>query len=152
MLLLLLLLLLLLQATISTSGSFPELPASRSVELRLFSSVPPTTVTANGQTIPYSRFGGPNTWTYDGVELSTIINLADVTPKTTMEVDVNTAVLPNADAVFSGLRVSGVDCCDFLAVAELFLTLPGPLFVCFGLHRAPCATPTTPSPCLTTPA
>lgn len=109
MLLLLLLLLLLLQATISTSGSFPELPASRSVELRLFSSVPPTTVTANGQTIPYSRFGGPNTWTYDGVELSTIINLADVTPKTTMEVDVNTAVLPNADAVFSGLRVSGVE-------------------------------------------
>mmetsp|Transcript_38622 Transcript_38622/g.76005 ORF Transcript_38622/g.76005 Transcript_38622/m.76005 type:complete len:1047 (+) Transcript_38622:22-3162(+) len=43
--------------SISTSGTFPELPQTRSYQLHLLNSAPVTTVTVNGKSVPYNRFG-----------------------------------------------------------------------------------------------
>jgi alpha-glucosidase (family GH31 glycosyl hydrolase) len=59
--------------TIKTSGSFPELPQKKSVTIVLTNTVPPSGVKIQGKDVPYSRFGGPGTWTYDGAELSIVI-------------------------------------------------------------------------------
>jgi alpha-glucosidase len=43
--------------SISTSGSFPELPSSRSYQLRLLNAGTLASVTVNGASVPYNRFG-----------------------------------------------------------------------------------------------
>jgi hypothetical protein len=43
--------------TVTTNGSFPELPASRAYQLRFLNSPPITGVMANGVQITYNRFG-----------------------------------------------------------------------------------------------
>ncbi len=43
--------------TVSTNGTFPELPASRAYQLRFLNSPPITAVTANGVAVAYNRFG-----------------------------------------------------------------------------------------------
>jgi len=46
-----------LTVTISTSGSYPQLPAVRSYQLRLLNQGPLSSVMAGGQQVPYNRFG-----------------------------------------------------------------------------------------------
>ena len=58
---------------ISTEGGYPQLPSTRTYEVSVVGVAPPESVTVAGATIPYSRWGGPNTWTYDGSALATII-------------------------------------------------------------------------------
>jgi hypothetical protein len=43
--------------TISTTGTFPELPATRAYQIRVLNSAPIASVTVNGVTVPYNRYG-----------------------------------------------------------------------------------------------
>lgn len=49
-----------LTITISTNGTFPELPATRAVQLHLLNSGPLAAVTVNGASVPFVRFGRVN--------------------------------------------------------------------------------------------
>ena len=51
---------------IATEGAFPELPTTRTYTVVFVNAPPASAVTANGATLQYDRWGGPNTWTYDG--------------------------------------------------------------------------------------
>ena len=64
-----------LSFTVSTSGHCERLPTSRATIIRLVNSLPPSRVDANGLSIPYARFGGPNTWTYKSKESAVVIEL-----------------------------------------------------------------------------
>jgi len=59
--------------TISTSGSFQEFPRVRFYTIRLVNFVAPLLVTGNGVRYHYSAIGGRDTWSYDGIEFTTII-------------------------------------------------------------------------------
>ncbi len=63
---------------VSSNGSYPSFPSTRTVVVRILNSFPPTEVVAGGQTISYARFGGANTWTYSGEEMATIIEITGV--------------------------------------------------------------------------
>jgi len=43
--------------TIATNGSYAELPATRSYQIRIMNGAPIATVTVNGVAVPYKRFG-----------------------------------------------------------------------------------------------
>jgi len=46
-----------LTVTISTAGSYPQLPATRAYQIRVLNGAPVSSVTVNGVTVPYNRFG-----------------------------------------------------------------------------------------------
>ena len=64
--------------------------------------MPPTSVVSNGVSVPYARFGGPNTWSYDGVQVWAVIELAGVSTGTPLDVTVVT--LPTDDSAMSGVK------------------------------------------------
>lgn len=66
-----------LTLSINVEGEYLELPAMRTYVLRLMSFFPPKSVEVNNMTLPYSRFGGPKTWSYDGPDLSVIVDLGE---------------------------------------------------------------------------
>ena len=79
-------------------GSFEGMPATRGYELRLVNTFPPDAVSVDGRAIPYSEDPAPDTWNYDGNELSTVIHLASRPVGRGIEVaidenDADTAVL-----------------------------------------------------------
>lgn len=56
-------------------GGYPEFPSSRSITVRIVNSLPPSAVTANGNAVAYARFGGPQTWTYDGDDMAVVLQV-----------------------------------------------------------------------------
>lgn len=61
---------------IETVGAFPELPLERSYTIRLVNSLPPSKVVVDGGApLPFSRWGGEGSWSYDGPSLTTEIRL-----------------------------------------------------------------------------
>jgi len=50
------------QVTIATTGTYPELPASRRYTVRLVNCNPPTAATVNGASVLGARTGGDSTW------------------------------------------------------------------------------------------
>lgn len=59
-------------------GKYAGAPASRSYELRLPAMFPPVSVRCGEKSIPYSRFGGSDCWTYDSYTLAPVIFLDDM--------------------------------------------------------------------------
>lgn len=59
-------------------GSFPGMVTSRGYELRFPCSFPPTTVTVNGQNIPYSADAKVGSWSYAGNDFETHIYLSEL--------------------------------------------------------------------------
>jgi hypothetical protein len=59
------------------SGSFAAKPTSRTHTLKLESTLPPSFVAADNVRLPWSRWGGAGTWSYDGLSLTTIINMPE---------------------------------------------------------------------------
>ena len=56
-----------LEATVELRrGAFRGASETRTVEFRFLSRLPPRAVTCDGSALPYARFGGEGTWTYDG--------------------------------------------------------------------------------------
>ena len=84
--------------TVSSNGSYSAFPTTRTYILRVANGFPPTSVQANGINVPYARFGGPNTWTYSGVEMSTYVEVTGVSTSTTFTVVV-TANLASANGI-----------------------------------------------------
>ena len=59
--------------TIGTAGSYPGLPNARTYCVRLLDAPPPAAgVTVNGAGLPYARFGGPGSWTFDGTAMAVV--------------------------------------------------------------------------------
>ncbi len=58
-------------------GEYKGAPESRAYELRFPAQLPPKSVKVNGEEIAYSRFGGADTWTYDGYSLAPVVYLAE---------------------------------------------------------------------------
>lgn len=77
--------------TVSMSGSFDSLPALRGTTIRLMNTVPPSFVTANGKAIPYARFGGKGSWSFDSQDTAVIIELAPIPVTDNIQVFVNTS-------------------------------------------------------------
>lgn len=91
--------------TISTTGHFSQLPSTRTHIVRLVASMPLVSVTANGANVAYARWGGANTWTYDGVRMEAVIEVSNVAVATPLVVVVTTAAVPSG-AVVPGIRGS----------------------------------------------
>jgi len=45
------------------------------VSLRLVNVLPPSGVMADGVTVPFSRYGGAQAWTYDGDDVAVVIEV-----------------------------------------------------------------------------
>lgn len=61
--------------SVSTEGHCEKLPTFRATTLRVVNSLPPTSVLANADSIPYSRHGGKGTWSYDSSDSATVVEL-----------------------------------------------------------------------------
>lgn len=90
---------------IGTIGTFPELPASRTYTVRLVNAMPLTSASANGKALPYARWGGPNTWTYDGSTMEAVVQVDDVAIATGVTIVAVEAATP-AGANLDGMRGS----------------------------------------------
>jgi len=85
--------------------SYTMLPTERQVTLKLVSSMPPTSVTANGQKLEYSRWGGStkgNNWSYDGHSLTSVIRLTSVIVHDGVTIQV--VAPPANESLLSGLK------------------------------------------------
>lgn len=51
--------------TVSTSGHCDKLPTTRATTIRLVNTAPPDSVVVNGLSLPFARFGGQGTWSYE---------------------------------------------------------------------------------------
>jgi len=71
--------------------AYAGMPEKRGYEFRFPCEMPPEKVVVDGTPLPYSRFGGTDTWTYDGYSL---------------EVRVQTSEKPCAEGVVAELRFS----------------------------------------------
>ena len=91
--------------TIQTSGSFAELPKSRTHVVRLVNAMPLTAATAGGKALPYARWGGANTWTYDGSRMEAIVEVSDVVPGTELTIVATLAPVPEGGNL-DGMRGS----------------------------------------------
>ena len=88
--------------SVSSVGSYAVFPASRTITVRIANAMPPTVVLANGANIPFSRFGGANTWSYDGLELMTVVEVADVL--TSQPLSIKLATSQTNDTLMSGVK------------------------------------------------
>ena len=71
---------------VSTNGTYQALPSERATTIRLTNTFPPKSVRFLGKRnhvatktttdIPFSRFGGPQTWSYDMKDAAVVIELA----------------------------------------------------------------------------
>ena len=93
--------------TIATQGTYMELPHTRLVTLKLMNGAPVASVKIDGKPVPfaYSRYGdSPQTWTYDGEDVATVLRLP--THKVAAESTVEVTFAP--DAVSSMALLAGV--------------------------------------------
>jgi len=87
---------------ISSDGGYPEFPKNRHYVIRLVNYLPPNSATANNMPITYSRSGGPNTWRYNGIELTTIIETAPFSTSSLVTIVINTDHVD--DSLLSGMK------------------------------------------------
>jgi len=57
------------------SGFFAGQPDMRSITLRLVNAPPPNKVIIEGKSLPFGRYGGSGTWSYDGDAVTAVIEL-----------------------------------------------------------------------------
>ncbi|WP_299216604.1 glycoside hydrolase family 31 protein [uncultured Aquimarina sp.] len=69
-------------------GSYEGMPTSRSYEIQLPVSFPPTAVQINGESYKYSDAKTEKSWTYDGHELTTYITVPKISNSETVEISV----------------------------------------------------------------
>ncbi len=70
-------------------GSYPGMLRARSYELRLPADWPPTSVTANGKSLPYTTKPGASGWHYQGNTLTTIVNVPSLPTSKQLTVEVH---------------------------------------------------------------
>lgn len=87
---------------IQSAGNYSAFPLARSYVIRLINSMPPSDVFVQGAAVPYARFGGANTWTYDGVRMAVIIQ-TNILP-TAEPVQIVVSIDSSASLQLSGIR------------------------------------------------
>eukprot|EP00042_Codosiga_hollandica_P032126 m.200668 g.200668 ORF g.200668 m.200668 type:complete len:1028 (+) comp53818_c0_seq1:262-3345(+) len=86
----------------ASQGGFSSFPASRTITLRILNAMPPTSVSANGASVPYARYGGANSWTYDGIGIATVIEIENVSTSASLTIEVTAAAVN--DTLMSGVK------------------------------------------------
>jgi alpha-glucosidase (family GH31 glycosyl hydrolase) len=78
--------------SISTNGTYPLLPASRTYTVKLIMSYPPSSVQVGGNTVSFQRFGCQQStsqcWSYDGNSLVLSVTLPGSSTKKTTQVSI----------------------------------------------------------------
>jgi alpha-glucosidase (family GH31 glycosyl hydrolase) len=70
-------------------GSYEGMPSSRSYEIQLPASFPPSTVKVNGETYPYAVGKSAKTWTYNGQELAASISIPAQSLSRKVEIEIS---------------------------------------------------------------
>jgi hypothetical protein len=91
-----------LTITVNSAGSYPEFPTTRRYQFHLVNSIPPTSVTSNGANVTYNAFGGDRTWSYDGEDVTTVIDVGVVSTSSTLTVVVVSENI--VDSAYSGVK------------------------------------------------
>jgi hypothetical protein len=73
----------------STNTATSGAPAVRAYSVRMLGCNPPAAVTCGGKTLPYSRWGGAGTWSYDGDALAVVVECAPASTAEGMVVHVD---------------------------------------------------------------
>ena len=91
-------------AAVDGPATWRDGASSRAHTIRLPGSRPPRAVRFAGEPLRYSRSGGAGTWSYDGADLATVIELgaAPLAAKLVVEVDVGAAALGGPISVTGG--------------------------------------------------
>ena len=123
-----------LELKIATEGTYPEMPKSRHIELRVVQSslIKGSLIMMNGwpTDIKFSRYGSePGTWSYDGATATAIIRLPGYSVSKGLEVTVNFET--QSDIAELTKKVKGMISRANLAKAELDLVRTTP-----GAHEA----------------
>ncbi|MCK4448516.1 MAG: DUF5110 domain-containing protein, partial [Candidatus Marinimicrobia bacterium] len=69
-------------------GNYPEMPGSRTFELRLPLSFPPKNIKVNGEKINYQKDTHVNSWNYNGNELTTHIFTSEFSVHQKVEIEI----------------------------------------------------------------
>uniref|UniRef100_A0A6B2KX16 DUF5110 domain-containing protein n=1 Tax=Arcella intermedia TaxID=1963864 RepID=A0A6B2KX16_9EUKA len=83
-------------------GTFPERPSTRKYFIEVSNGYPVTSATIGSTPVVFSKSGGPNTWSYDGPRLTTIIETDYL--DTSKEIQILIATQPIDDQFMSGLK------------------------------------------------
>lgn len=84
----------------AAEGFYRGMPVSRSYQVRLIHTLPPTTVTINGVLAGFSQESAANTWRYEGPDLTTWITVPEVGIRDKIELEI---VFPkDADDLLDG--------------------------------------------------
>ncbi|MBQ9310687.1 MAG: DUF5110 domain-containing protein [Bacteroidales bacterium] len=75
----------------SRKGSYKGMPATRRVKMIFPGAACPSKVVCGGRELPYDRFGGEGSWTYDGDDMQLIVNLGEVSADLPLKVKVQAA-------------------------------------------------------------
>lgn len=73
----------------AAEGHYPGMPVRRSYQLKLVRTLPPVSVTINGQPVSFSTESVANTWHYDGPELTTWITIPEFSVREKVEVEIS---------------------------------------------------------------
>jgi len=84
------------------TGGYPEFPMTRTYVVRLVNSLPITSATVNGVGITYSRSGGPNTWSYHGPRVTTVICTTPLSTSSSVTLSIKTFSV--VDKFMSGIK------------------------------------------------
>lgn len=84
------------------TGGYNGAPDRRAYELRFPATMPPASVSVNGQEYRYSRFAESGTWTYDGLELQPVVYIREL--PVNEDVDI---ILNYADGMEDNTRLYG---------------------------------------------
>ena len=89
--------------SVSTDGHCEKLPTFRATTLRIVNSAPPASVLANGLSIPYSRYGGSGTWSYDSTDVAVVVELPSSQVAEGLEVIIETKQHGSAALLMDGI-------------------------------------------------
>jgi len=92
-----------IQVSISSQGGYSLFPSKRNYVVEIINGLPLARGTVNGMSLSYARFGGPNTWRYDGYGVKTIIETSALSTAATVTVDITFVAAIN-DALMSGMK------------------------------------------------
>ena len=83
-----------LKVTVSTSGSFVGQLPTRKISIKAISSMVPTNVKINGESLNFKRWGGDSSWSYDGSEGALIVEGEQQRITSTLTFEITSPVAP----------------------------------------------------------
>ncbi|GAB5364271.1 hypothetical protein AAMO2058_000955500 [Amorphochlora amoebiformis] len=93
-----------MKISIETKGSYDGLPQYRSISVRVEGIPPVERATINGVQLTRSRFGGPSTYSYDGSDMSSLVESDDIPSSTVSTFELTFAFPLKSPYSLSGLK------------------------------------------------